>query len=368
MKVTCVKLNNFRNISEAEFFPSDGINVIYGKNAQGKTNILEAVWLFTGLKSFRGSKDSELIKFGHNMFLNELTFENETREKKAVLSLGKEKKLITLNGVELKGATELMGNLRAVVFSPAELSLIKGGPSERRKFLDVALCQLKPKYADYLKSYKHALFQRNVILKDLHFSPQLYDLLDSWDDCLARYAGVITYERMKYTELLSKYSSEIYSGISDYKEDFSVKYSSTVDIDEFSIRGIYLNTLCKLKEKRKEEVILKITTVGPHRDDLEISINEKAARSFASQGQQRSSALALKLSEARVTKEVTGEKPIALLDDVMSELDEKRQDYILNSIKDMQVFLTCCDPSQVMRMCDGKAFYTESGMLFEKTL
>lgn len=368
MKVTSVKLNNYRNISELEFFPSDGINVIYGKNAQGKTNILEAIWLFTGLKSFRGSKDSQLVKFGHNFFSNELMFSNNVREKKAVMALGKDKKLVTLNGVELKSNTELMGNLRAVVFSPAELSLIKGGPAERRKFLDIALCQLKPKYAEYLKQYKHALFQRNVILKDLHFSPQLYDLLDSWDDCLARFAGVITYERLRYTELLSKFSSEIYSGISDNKEEFSIRYNSSVNITDVTIRDIYLSTLETLKKKRKEEVIIKTTTVGPHRDDLEILINGKDARSFGSQGQQRSSALALKLSEARVTEELTGEKPIALLDDVMSELDEKRQDYILNSIKEMQVFLTCCDPSQVMRMCSGKSFFVENGTFSEKVL
>lgn len=364
MKVTSVKINNFRNISELTLIPSEGINVIHGKNAQGKTNILEAIWLFTGCKSFRGSKDKELIRFGTDFYKNELCFENGTREKKAFIAVNEKKKLASLNGVALSSTSELISELRAVVFSPTELSLIKGAPAERRKFLDVALCQLKPKYAEYLKEYKHALFQRNILLKDLYFSPRLEEILDSWDEAVARQAAIIIYERLKYTELLRNFSKEIYSGISDNKEDFEIKYSSTVNIYDVTIRDIYLSALEELLKKRKDDIYFKTTTIGPHRDDLTVTVNGKNAKSFASQGQQRSAALALKLGEARVIEEITNEKPIALLDDVMSELDERRQDYILNSIREMQVFLTCCDPSQVMRMCDGKSFLIENGKLF----
>lgn len=364
MTVKSIKIENFRNISEINILPSDGVNVIHGENAQGKTNILEAMWLFTGCKSFRGAKDRDFIKFGEKSFKNEIVFDDGTREKKASIYLGEGKK-VTLNGVELSSTSELIGNFCAVVFSPSQLSLVKDGPSERRKFLDVALCQLKPKYAEYLKSYKHALFQRNIILKDLYYSTQLYDLLDSWDDCLARYAAVIIFERLKYSKLLSEKCEEIYAGISDNKESFSVSYSSFFKEEPQSIHDLYILTLDELLKRRKEDTTFKTTSIGPHRDDLELLINKKSARSFASQGQQRSAALALKLSEAKAVEEITGKTPIALLDDVMSELDEKRQDYILNNIDERQVFLTCCDPSQVMRMCKGKSFHIKNGAVFE---
>ena len=236
------------------------------------------------------------------------------------------------------------------------------GPGARRKFLDTALCQLKPQYAEYLASYKKVLLHRNALLKDLYMSPQLYDVLDSFDDQLARYSAAVIAERLKYIDILSEYSSTIYSGISENKESISVLYSKSKEIDKnSSMNDIYIQELEKIKEARKEDVIYKSTSVGPHRDDIEILINNVSARSFGSQGQQRSCALALKLGESEIIKKVTGETPVALLDDVMSELDEKRQDYVLNHITDRQVFLTCCDPSQVLRLCGGKSFRIKGG-------
>ncbi len=366
MTVDSVNIINFRNIPSLNLIPSDGVNVIYGENAQGKTNILESIWLFTGCKSFRGSKDSEFIKFGEDFTKTEITFSNKIRQKKAEMIIG-EKKKISLNGIELKTPSELIGEFYAVIFSPSHLSLIKDGPFERRRFLDTALCQLKPRYAQCLKAYKHSLLQRNSVLKDIHINSELYDVLDSWDESLAKYASAVISERIKYTELLSGYCSEIYSGISENLEKFSVFYDSSVNINDCGkTEEIYEVILSELKNKRKEDVIFKTTSVGPHRDDLNILINGKSARSFGSQGQQRSSALALKLGEAEIIEKVTGETPVALLDDVMSELDEKRQDYILNHIKERQVFLTCCDPSQVMRMCGGKSFYIKNGNFIQK--
>ena len=240
------------------------------------------------------------------------------------------------------------------------MSLIKDGPSARRKFLDTALCQLKPSYAEHLAGYKRALIQRNALLKDLHLNAQLYDMLDTWDDQLARYSAYVIKERLQYIDLLSEYSKSIYAGISENKEDFSVFYSKNINKD-LSVKDIYLSEIENLKNYRKEDIISKTTTVGPHRDDLEILINNVSARSFGSQGQQRSCALALKLGESEIIKKVTGETPVTLLDDVMSELDEKRQDYVLNHINDRQVFLTCCDPSQVLRLCGGKSFLIKGG-------
>jgi DNA replication and repair protein RecF len=363
MKVNSVELNNFRNISALRLEANEGVNVIYGENAQGKTNILEGIWLFTGCKSFRGAKDSDLIRFGEDFSKINLSFSDNTREKRTDIIIGNKKKSISLNDVPLKSSAELIGSFYAVIFSPSHLSLIKDGPSERRRFIDTALCQLKPSYAESLARFRHTLQQRNALLKDIYLNSQLYDLLDTLDIQLAEYSARVIGERLKYIDILSRYSGEIYSGISENREKISVKYSRT-DIDkEISLGDLREIELQNLKNARKEDVINKITTVGPHRDDLEILINNVSARSFGSQGQQRSCALALKLGESEIIKSVTGETPVALLDDVMSELDEKRQDYVLNHINDRQVFLTCCDPSQVLRLCGGKSFLIKGGEL-----
>ncbi|MEE1503581.1 MAG: DNA replication/repair protein RecF [Acutalibacteraceae bacterium] len=360
MTVNSVKIKNFRNIADLSFTADNGVNVIYGENAQGKTNILESIWLFTGCKSFRGAKDNELIKFGEDFAKINLDFCDNSREKKSEITITDKKKNASLNGVSLRSTAELIGSFYAVIFSPVHLSLIKDGPSARRKFLDTALCQLKPSYAEHLAGYKRALVQRNALLKDLHLNSELYDMLDTWDDQLARYSALVIKERLQYVDLLFDYSKSIYSGISENKESFSVFYSKNICKD-ISVKDIYLSEIENLKNSRKEDILSKTSTVGPHRDDLEILINNVSARSFGSQGQQRSCALALKLGESEIIKKVTGETPVALLDDVMSELDEKRQDYVLNHINDRQVFLTCCDPSQVLRLCGGKSFLIKGG-------
>ena len=362
MKINSVKLNNFRNISSMELHATDGVNVIYGENAQGKTNILEAIWLFTGCKSFRGSKDTEFIKFNEDIAKINLDFSDNVRNKKSEIIIGNKKKNVYLNGVSLRSSSELIGSFYAVIFSPSHLSLIKDGPSGRRRFLDTALCQLKPSYAEHLAGYRRALLQRNALLKDLHLSPQLYDILDSLDDQLSRYSSAVISERLKYIEILSQYSKQIYAGISENKEYFNVTYSRNDITDiNISVSDLYNLELERIKNARKEDVLYKTTTIGPHRDDIDILINNVSARSFGSQGQQRSCALALKLGESEIIKKITGETPVALLDDVMSELDEKRQDYVLNHINDRQVFLTCCDPSQVLRLCGGKSFLINGG-------
>ena len=360
MTVNSVKIKNFRNITDLSLTADNGVNVIYGENAQGKTNILEAVWLFTGCKSFRGAKDNEMIKFNSDFAKINLEFSDNLREKKSEIIIADKKKTASLNGVSLRSSAELIGSFYAVIFSPVHLSLIKDGPSARRKFLDTALCQLKPSYAENLAGYKRALLQRNALLKDLHLNSGLYDMLDTWDDQLARYSAFVIKERLQYIALLSEYSKAIYAGISENKEGFSVSYSKNINKD-LPVKDIYLSEIENLKNARKEDIFSKTTTVGPHRDDLEILINNVSARSFGSQGQQRSCALALKLGESEIIKKVTGETPVALLDDVMSELDEKRQDYVLNHINDRQVFLTCCDPSQVLRLCGGKSFLIKDG-------
>ena len=365
MKINSILLEDFRNIENMLFLPHEEVNVIYGQNAQGKTNILEAIWLFTGCKSFRGSKDNDFIKFDSEFSKISLNYEDKIREKKSEIIFSDKKKTF-LNGVEKKSTTDFIGEFYAVIFSPSHLSLIKDGPAVRRKFLDTAICQLKPKYAKTLSSYRKVILERNSLLKDIQYHSELYDILDVLDEQLAKYASTIINERIKYIDLLSKHSEEIYSGISENKEKLSIKYLCGLNsLEKTGINDIYDYLSLKISESKKEDIILKSTSVGPHRDDIEINIDNISARSFGSQGQQRSCALALKLGESEIIKNLTGENPVALLDDVMSELDEKRQDYVLNHIKERQVFLTCCDPSQVLRLCKGKSFLIEKGKIKE---
>ena len=202
MKINSVTLNDFRNISEISLFPNDEVNVIYGQNAQGKTNILEAIWLFTGCKSFRGSKDNEFIKFNSEFSKISLDFTDKLRNKKAEIIIS-DKKKVFLNGVEKKGTTDLIGEFYSVIFSPTHLSLIKDGPDVRRKFLDTAICQLKPKYAKILSAYRKVIAERNSLLKDVQYHSELLDVLDILDEQLAKYSSLIISERIKYIDLLS---------------------------------------------------------------------------------------------------------------------------------------------------------------------
>lgn len=360
MTVKELSVADYRNIEKINITPSESVNVIYGENAQGKTNLLESIWLFTGCKSFRSKRDRELVRFDASYAKNEMTFFAKGREQSAVIFIDK-KRTAMKNGITLRSPAELIGEFYAVIFSPSHLSLVKDGPVFRRKFLDTALCEIKPYYAKALAKYTHTLFQRNALLKDIQFHSELYDTLDAWDDKLSSYGAAVISERIKYTALLSEFSAKIYDGLSGGKEKMSVEYTDNAKVysdDPYEIKDFLLN---RLRETRRDDIYNKITSIGPHRDDLDIKIDGLSARSFGSQGQQRSSALSLKLSESEIIKEITGDEPVILLDDVMSELDLTRQDYILNNISGRQVFITCCDPNTVLRLCEGKTFHIKNG-------
>lgn len=362
MKVTALHMEQFRNIQELTFLPCDGVNVIYGENAQGKTNFLEALWLFTGSRSFRGAKDAELISFDSSHSALSLSFYAQGREQEAEIDLG-EKRSARLNGVGLSSVSKLAGNFYAVVFSPSHLSLIKDGPGERRRFIDGALCQIRPKYHAVLGEYQRVLQQRNVLLKDAQHHPELLDTLDIWEDRLAQYAAVITFQREKYIEKLSPFAKDVFAGISGGSEELSLSILHPQPLEGALKEELYRQYLLQLKAARKQDFITGTTSVGPHRDDLLLSINGVSARTFGSQGQQRSCVLALKLSEASLLREFSGEQPVALLDDVMSELDSRRQDYILHHIEGWQVFITCCDETTVSKLKVGRCAQMKQGVL-----
>lgn len=351
MKVKKLKLQNFRNIEEIEFFPCDGMNVICGENAQGKTNILEAIWLFTGAKSFRNAKDSQFVQFERESALLELDFVFEEIEKQAKIKII-EKREAFLNENKLKNASLLAGSFNAIVFSPIDLRIVTDGPSVRRKFLDTAIGQIYPAYIDLLRKYTRAVTQRNSIIKDYKYDSTLSVLLDSFEEEIAASGEKIINIRIKYIESLNKYLPYLYEGLTSGKEKLSTVYIKTSeDLRE------------NLKLNRKEDMITGVTSVGPHRDDIEFKINGISARMYGSQGQKRSVALSLKLAEAQVIEKNVGESPVFLLDDIMSELDPERQNFILNHIKNMQVFLTCCDPDNVKNLKAGKIFTVKDGAL-----
>lgn len=360
MNVQRMECVSFRNLNEILLEPCEGVNVIFGDNAQGKTNILEGIWLFTGCRSFRGSAESEMINFNAKKAKLSLSFFGSGREQTAALEIEKGSSF-SLNGIKLKSSSKIIGEFLAVVFSPVHLTLVKGGPAERRKFLDTAISQLKPKYAVTLASYNKALSERNILLKDCFMHSELSDLLDVWEERVAFYGSEIIRQRIGYVNALSKFCEDIYGGISSKKEKLSVSYRENCPAFGKNRQEIYENLKNLLFASRKTDLPTGFTSVGPHRDDLTINIDRVPARAFGSQGQQRSAALSLKLSEAAVIRDFTGEQPVALLDDVMSELDLSRQNYILNHIKNWQVFITCCDPHSVKNLKYGKAFEIKNG-------
>ena len=345
----------FRNFTELEFIPTENMNVIYGDNAQGKTNLLEAIWLFCGAKSFRGAKDNELLGFNFQRAVNSCDFIFGENEKNAKIII-EEKRKAELNGKSLSSASKLAGNFYAIVFSPNDLNLVNDGPAVRRRFLDTAIGQIYPLYNEKMRNYIKAVNQRNTILRDIKFHSDIEFLLDDFEKSLAFNIKEIVKYRYRYVEILKEILPEIYGGLSGEKEILNIEYSSAIkkEMNEEEIIKI-------LKNSRKEDILTGNTSVGPDRDDLNLILNNSLVKSFGSQGQKRSVCLALKLSEAKVLKRITGEYPIALLDDVMSELDRSRQDFILNHIKDWQVFITCCDPSNIKGLSSGTVFEMKGG-------
>ncbi len=360
MKITRLELEHFRNIERTDINLNEGVNVFFGDNAQGKTNILEALWLFTGGKSFRGAKDSELVHFNETKSILNIQFDAGKRAQTEQLNIENNKRMAKLNGVSQDSASKMWGNLCMVVFSPEQLGTIKEGPEMRRRFIDSAICQLKRRYASDLNEYMRILTQRNSLLKDIPKHAQLMDMIDVWDIRAAKTGAKIIAARLDYIQKLSPKAEAFYDGLSSGKEKLSISYTCTANnqmeiLDQSEMFPLLYDAI---KASFKADMEAGYTKIGPHRDDLEILIDGKSARAFGSQGQQRSAILALKLAEASMIMEQAEEPPILLLDDVMSELDAHRQDYILNHISGWQVFITCCDPTSKL---GGNVFNVNEG-------
>ena len=335
---------NFRNIKECELQFHPGVNLLYGNNAQGKTNAIEGIYMFARGKSFRAKEDKDLLGFDSEGFRVFIEFENKDGlEALEYAHFGKEKRR-RRNGYTLKGAKELVGSFKAVLFYPDDLSLVKESPEERRSFLNVAISQCYPVYIDDYSRYKIALENRNCLLKSASKGfPVNEDDLDMWSYSMAEYASNIYIYRKEYIKKLELYANTFMMQISGCKESLSLIYKSDIredTSDKEEIKNIYYD---KLTRERHREKIVGTSLFGPHRDDMEININGVSARSFGSQGQQRSTVLSLKLAEGEVNKKICGEYPVFLFDDVLSELDDKRKEYILSGIGERQIIITSCE-------------------------
>ncbi|MBQ4612117.1 MAG: DNA replication/repair protein RecF [Clostridia bacterium] len=364
MFVRKLTVNGFRNLHPTQFEPCEGVNILAGNNAQGKTNLLEACWLFTGARSFRGAKDREMVAFGEQCAKLALDFTANGRNQRADIRI-EQRRSVTLNGVKLPSAARLAGTFCGVVFSPSHLSLIKDGPEGRRRFVDSAYCQLHPAYVGTLAEHAKILTQRNAFLRQASEQRTTYaeKMLSLWDHSLAVASARLTAARCRYIQKLQPLAAKIYDGLSGGREQLTLEWESVAYKEDASSAQIAANWANTFAAARAADLAAGFSTQGAHREDMIIRLDGVPARVYGSQGQQRSAVLALKLAEATLLQEISGEQPVAFLDDVMSELDVSRQDYILNHIEGWQVFITCCEPTAALRMNAGKVFEINGGRI-----
>lgn len=333
MYIKSIELSGFRNYQNLSMDFHNEINILYGDNAQGKTNILEAIYLCGTTRSHRGSKDKEIIKLGNEESHVRMVIEKNQINHRVDIHLKRNKaKGIAINRIPIKKSSELVGFTNFVFFSPEDLNIIKGGPGQRRRFIDMELCQLDKVYLYNLSSYNKVVLQRNNLLKQISGNHSLLDTLGVWNMQLIEYASKIIKQRKEFIKQLNEIIYKIHKKLSGDKEELFVIYEPNVELG-------FLEQ--KLEKSLERDLITKTTSIGPHRDDICFKIGEIDIRKYGSQGQQRTSALSLKLSEIEIVKQVIGDKPILLLDDVLSELDRNRQNYLLDNISNIQTIITC---------------------------
>lgn len=370
MHIQSLKLNNFRNYESLKIEFSKNFNIIYGDNGQGKTNILEAIFLCSSGRSHRTSKDIELLKINENGYFIEVLFRKEDMDASIeVLFRKDEKKKIKINQIPIKKIGNLMGNLNTVIFSPEDLLIIKEGPSERRRFIDITISQIKPTYFYDLQQYMKILYQRNALLKEIQKKRSLIDTLDIWNNNLVVTGSRIIKVRDDFIKRLNKYIEINHSKLTNGKERLMLKYAPFIKVGEnlniTDIENIFRKTL---EQSVNKELFKATTLTGPQRDDYEIFLNDDNLKQFGSQGQQRTAVLAIKLSEVDLMKQETGEYPIILLDDVMSELDKSRQRYLIENLKNIQTFITSTDIDYIneIESIDKQVIKISNGHVVEK--
>jgi len=368
MRVDKIGLESFRNIQRAEVSFAPGINVICGENAQGKTNLLEAVYMLAGARSFRTRFDRELISFGADFSLLDAEFQAAGRAQRVEMSIIRgQKKKILLNGVKTAAAT-LQGVLTAVLFCPEDLRIVSDGAAARRRLMDMAISQLRPGYAAALASMNRYHEQKIRILRDGRENPSLLKILDEFTAGLLKASAMLIRYRAAFTERMNGIAAQIHGDFSGGREQLELSYKtcSSVTDPKASASAIFEELLAHSAAHRDAEIKSGQCLTGAHRDDIIISINGISAREYASQGQTRTAALSLKLAESEVFLGETGEYPVLLLDDVLSELDAARQEFVLRRIKGGQTMITCCEGGDVAERTDGRVLFVRNGEIFER--
>lgn len=333
MFIDSLALNNYRNYVEENITFSHGINILYGDNAQGKTNILEAIYMLVTTKSHRGSKDKEIINFNSTeSHIRAYVNRNDINHRIDMHLRHNKNKGVAIDMVPIKKSAELMGLMNVIFFSPEDLSIIKDSPAERRRFIDMELCQLNKIYYSNLTTYNKVLNQRNNLLKQISFDRKQIDMLDIWDMQLVDYGIKVIKDRNNFIDMINEIIPEIHDKLTFGKEKLVLCYDKNVDCDSYSD---------EILKNRDKDIRYQSTQIGPHRDDIIFMINDMDVKKYGSQGQQRTVALSLKLAEIKLVKKLINDNPILLLDDVMSELDSNRRDALLESITDIQTIITC---------------------------
>ena len=370
MRIEELKLRNFRNYEELILHPHPDVNLFYGRNGSGKTNLLEAIHYAALGRSHRVSNDAGIIRNGENFASSTVTIANHLGLREVSLHFHRDqnqKKEIMIDRKKIQKFSELMGCLRCVIFSPEDLDLIKEGPSLRRRYMDMMISQINRKYFVALQHYRNGMEQRNAVLKNFRMNPASdASMLSVFEEAMAGSAAEIIRERRRIIAILSDLARNTYFRVSDTDEQFSVQYQSSVkDEDEIE------NALCRMYyDHREEDIRSGLTSVGPHRDDLILMLNGRPMKIFASQGQIRTGALSLKLSQMSILRDLSGEEPVLLLDDVMSELDRNRRTRLIEEIRSFQTFITCTDKEDLesdrVSRCWCVSAIQEKGILKEE--
>ena len=371
MTVKALELVSFRNYAalQAEFVP--GVNIIYGENAQGKTNLLEAVEYLSGCRSHRARGDKELIAFGCDTAAIHADVESRERAFHIEAYLKRSgRRILRINGVKQKTAAGCSDLLHTVLFCPEDLILIRQGGGARRRFLDNSICQLRPRYAAALAEYARLYDHKTRILRDWPEKPSLLDTLDEFNERMARTGAVLIHYRAHFIRKLTRFAHPIHREFSGERENLELTYETVKTVsDPLAPPGdVFLQLAEHQRTHRKAELEARVCLSGPHKDDLAVIINGQPARQFASQGQTRTAALSLKLAERELHREDTGQWPVLLLDDVLSELDGKRQDYVLRRIDGGQVFITCCEEEKLRGLEGAKTFHIHAGSIAGGTI
>lgn len=361
MYLTQIKLNDFRNYENLDLSFHKKVNIITGNNAQGKTNLLESLYIMSLGKSFRTNADIEMIGFDMDFCKVKSHSIKDEEELVVEIIISKEGKSIKIDGIKTTKNADILENVYMVVFSPEDLKIVKEEPEKRRKFIDRELCQIKPIYFKNLARYKKILKQRNMLLKQTEVNEEV---LVVWDMELAEYGSKIMLQRKEFIEKLNHISSEIHKNITNGKEKLEIYYESNITccLSSGEQKEVLLK---KMENNRKNDIFRRSTTAGPHKDDMKICVNGIDIRHFGSQGQQRTAALSLKLAEIKLIKEETRHDAILLLDDVLSELDHERQSFLINSLEEVQLFITTTEVGEELKktLPDGYTFFVEKGIV-----